>query len=161
MKNANISRLGGFTLIELLVVVLIIGILAAMALPEYQRATELSRAGAALAFSRSVRDAVDRYYMAHGRFPATPEVLDIGVKNCPKYFSCVYTYLASDGKFELFRAGGRPFDYAITSRSAVSPALPNTIYCAAESSNQKGAEFCQQWGEAVTGGDGWVRVLIQ
>ena len=159
MKNANISRLGGFTLIELLVVVLIIGILAAMALPEYQRATELSRVGAALAFSRSVRDSVDRYYMAHGRFPATPEVLDIGVKSCPKYFSCQFTYLASDGKFELFRRNG-PFDYGITSRSAVSPYLPNTIYCAAESSNQKGIEFCQQWGDGTDDGS-WFRVFIQ
>ena len=160
MKNANLSRLGGFTLIELLVVVLIIGILAAMALPNYQRATELSRVGAALAFSRSVRDAVDRYYMAHGRFPATLDVLDIGVKNCPKYFYCQFTYLASDGKFELFRRNG-PFDYAITSRSAVSPAWPNTIYCAAQTDNPKGVEFCQQWGDASPSGDGWVRVLIQ
>ncbi len=160
MKNANLSRLGGFTLIELLVVVLIIGILAAMALPNYQRATELSRVGAALAFSRSVRDAVDRYYMAHGRFPATPEVLDIGLTNCPKYFYCQFTYLASDGKFELFRRNG-PFDYAITSRSAVSPSLPNTLYCAAQTDNPKGVEFCQQWGDASPSGDGWVRVLIQ
>ena len=160
MKNANISRLGGFTLIELLVVVLIIGILAAMALPNYQRATELSRVGAALAFSRAVRDSIDRYYMAHGRFPATPEVLDIGVKSCPKYFSCHYEQLSSDGKFQLYRSRG-PFDYSIIARSAVSPYFPNTLYCAAESSNQKGIEFCQQWGDARPSGDGWVRVWIQ
>ena len=160
MKNANLSRLGGFTLIELLVVVLIIGILAAMALPNYQRATELSRVGAALAFSRSVRDAVDRYYMAHGRFPATPEVLDIGLTNCPKYFYCNYEFLSSDGKFELDRTNG-PFNYIIIVRSAISPYFPNTLYCAAQTDNPKGVEFCQQWGDASPSGDGWVRVLIQ
>ena len=116
----------GFTLIELLVVVLIIGILAAMALPDYQRATEISRVGAALSFSRAFRDSVDRYYMQNGHFPSSPDTLDIGLTKCPKYFSCAYHELSTQGKFQIDRQNG-PFAYGIITRSAVSPALPNTI----------------------------------
>ena len=47
----------GFTLIELLVVVLIIGILSAVALPQYEKTVEKSRATEAETILRSMRDA--------------------------------------------------------------------------------------------------------
>lgn len=57
-----------FTLIELLVVVLIIGILAAIALPQYEKAVEKSRAAEALTMLSSMRKAIDVYIMTNG-FP--------------------------------------------------------------------------------------------
>ncbi len=55
-----------FTLIELLVVVLIIGILASIALPQYTKAVEKSRTVEAQLISSSVSQAVDEYLLANG-----------------------------------------------------------------------------------------------
>ncbi len=80
MKNANISRLGGFTLIELLVVVLIIGILAAMAMPQYFKAVERSRMTEAVTLMDSIAKAQRRKFMQTNRYAETFEGLDVSPK---------------------------------------------------------------------------------
>ena len=69
----------GFTLIELLVVVLIIGILAAVALPQYQKAVYKSKAAGALAMLRAVAQAQEVYYVEHGEYANDISELDVDV----------------------------------------------------------------------------------
>ena len=89
MKNANISRLGGFTLIELLVVVLIIGILAAMAMPQYFKAVERSRMAEAITIMDSIVKAQRRKFMQTNRYALTFEGLDVSPKGATgvEYFT--------------------------------------------------------------------------
>ena len=69
----------GFTLIELLVVVLIIGILSAVALPQYENAVLKSRAAGLLANLKTLRQAVEVYYMANGQYPVSFSELDVSL----------------------------------------------------------------------------------
>lgn len=76
--------LGGFTLIELLVVVLIIGVLAAVALPQYRVAVERARVGKALPVLRSILDARERSFLANGTYSTDLEELDIAMSYTSK-----------------------------------------------------------------------------
>ena len=73
------ERRGGFTLIELLVVVLIIGILAAVALPQYEKAVNRARYTQAQTMLNSLYRAEKVYYMANGSYTTHFSDLDIDV----------------------------------------------------------------------------------
>ena len=72
----------GFTLIELLVVVLIIGILAGVALPQYQKAVAKARYTQMIAAGKSLKDAMELYYMGNGDYPFFWSDLDITYPGC-------------------------------------------------------------------------------
>jgi len=72
----------GFTLIELLVVVLIIGILAAVALPQYQRAVDKSRYTQVMVLLEHIWQAEQVYKMTNGNYATSLDDLAIDV---PEY----------------------------------------------------------------------------
>lgn len=67
----------GFTLIELLVVVLIIGILASIAIPQYFKVVEKARLAEAMSLVASIKSAQERYLASGGTYSSKLTSLDI------------------------------------------------------------------------------------
>ena len=68
-----------FTLIELLVVVLIIAILAAIALPQYQKAVEKTKVAPLFSILHTIYQAQQVYFMTHGKYATSFDKLDFNI----------------------------------------------------------------------------------
>lgn len=70
MKLINNALHKGFTLIELLIVVVILGVLAAIAIPQFTTSTDDARSAALDSTLATMRTTIDMYYQEHGEYPA-------------------------------------------------------------------------------------------
>ena len=92
----------GFSLIELIIVVAIIGILVAIALPQYQNYQIRSKVTEALVLSTSVKLALESYYADHGEWPLLAE--EAGLPRRPKDLNSTYirSVQVRDGQCGIF-----------------------------------------------------------
>ncbi len=101
----------GFTLLEVAVALIILGVLAAVAVPLYTNQMKESRMGEAVARLTTIMDASLEYYQQHGKWPSAPGAVGYhGDFTNTKHFKYSITNGAGGtGKFVL-RAKGRNVD---------------------------------------------------
>ena len=154
--NGNIKE-NGFTLIELLVVVLIMGILAAVALPQYRISVLKSRVAALIPAVAAMKQAAEVYYLEHGEYADTMSAYDVSFPNCenPEASKCstydgIWFDIGSNIRFCSTEGG---VDDVIGMRDGVMYGKclthsenPNITFCAAKQANEMAKKVCQKMG---------------
>ncbi len=141
----------GFTLIELLVVVLIVGILSAVALPQYQTAVERSRATEALSQMSAIRESMERYRSQREAWPLSLNKLDV---DTPKTVSGDYggkhfSIYMSTNTVCAQRFGAHPYTLCtVITEDADNGTFTSYRTCSPSSGDAHAQDYCN----AISGG---------
>ncbi len=141
----------GFTLIELLVVVLIIGILAAVAVPQYQKAVAKSRATEAISVLKTLKQAQMAYFLANGDFTDDLSKLDVEIQ-ADSFLGDVTEETANSHKY-YYSCHGKTYcsakiynedlpDFEFSNK----PDDPYRHYCLAYGKSAKAHDVCKSMG---------------
>ncbi len=140
----------GFTLIELLVVVLIIGILAAVALPQYQKAVMKSKFSQFQNRATTFARAAHVYHLNTSKWPNSFDVLDVDIPGewtlTPSSFAwtCGYTSemyccIRAEGG-GMVGCGDNAYTFAFTRNLSGNS---QGDYCVANPNDSSTVQFCQ------------------
>ena len=129
LRPSGVPLRSGFTLIELLVVVLIIGILAAVALPQYQKAVEKARMVEAVTMVRAIANAHQLYYMENGTRLESHQINELGI-DVPGEPNTSWGALRIKTKDWIYAPDASPPGYfwAIAQRVSPSNTTPDVYY---------------------------------
>ena len=144
--NENKSK--GFTLIEILVVVLIIGILAAISVVQYQKSVLKSRFTALMPIAKALYEGNELFAMSSGKYTDKLENLDIsttgGVSGSTANINGSIVTLGVNNRHTYVKATRENFDNNLIMFQKGSKYFPGEIHCEAKEGKTLANWLCKK-----------------